>query len=351
MAVVTTAAPTRPEHLADRSVSEKIPAAASMIDDDLTFVDAKEEESDLDEDVEQILEEKKMEEGNEDCEDVSLRFSSSSSPSRPILRRSQTEPTERHPTTYRFHPPPLRTQAWSEPPAETFMVRGKNYMNDRIKVPSQQAAFRLFAVDLVNTEEPMHSGMCAHPGERVQLALQRELETGIKELPEFVFCINLCVPGSINYHNVYYFGADKAIMEEIRNMSTPFGRLMNEFLYGDSDEFRNRTFKLIPRIVEGNYIVRRAVGSKPTILGRKIKQYYLKTDRYMEVLVDIASEPIAQRVTKLCMGYLQSMTVDMMFLLEGNSERELPERVFGGARLCGVDFKEQDGKRTVSPVD
>jgi hypothetical protein len=67
----------------------------------------------------------------------------------------------------------------------------------------------------------------------------------------------------------------------------------------------------------------------------------------MEIIVDIASDPIAQRVTKLCMGYLQSMVVDMMFLLEGTTEEELPERVFGGARLSYVDFKEQDGKRAV----
>ncbi|KAG7349439.1 DUF1336 domain containing protein [Nitzschia inconspicua] len=351
MAVVSKSSPTRPEHISDRSVSEKIPTASSMVEiDGLPFVDAKQDQSydDYNEDGlkdnERILEEKKSE------EDIKIVSSSTSPTSRPILRRSQTEPVERHPTTYRFLPPPLRTQAWSEPPAETFQVRGKSYMKDRVKVLSQPTAFRLFAVDLVNTEKPIYSGMCAHPQERIQLALQRELETGVKELPEFVFCVNLCVPGTINYHNVYYFGADKAIMEEVRNQSTPFGHLMHKFLYGDSNEFRNNTFKLIPRIVEGNYIVRRAVGTKPTILGRKIKQRYLMTDRYMEVLVDIASDPIAQRVTKLCMGYLQSMTVDMMFLLEGSNEKELPERVFGGARISGVDFKEQDGKRTVPLV-
>jgi hypothetical protein len=328
--------PGRPEHLSNRCVSEKLPSPLSMVIDHLPFTDAKQQEE-SDKVEERLLEEKKTEEV--------------SSSSRPFLRRSQTEPVERRPNTYRFIPPPLRTQAWSEPPAETFNVRGKNYMNDRVKVPSQPSAFRLFAVDLVNTEEPIYSGMCAHPEERVQQALQRELEKGIKELPDFIFCVNLCVPGSINYHNVYYFGADNVIMEEIRTLSTPFGRLMHKFLYGDSDEFRNRTFKLIPRIVEGNYIVRRAVGSKPTLLGRKIKQYYIKTDRYMEVIVDIASDQIAQRVTKLCMGYLQSITVDMMFLLEGTREEELPERIFGGARLNGVDFKERDGKRTVPLVD
>jgi hypothetical protein len=101
--------------------------------------------------------------------------------------------------------------------------------------------------------------------------------------------------------------------------------------------------------VEGNYIVRKAVGSKPSILGRKLKQIYHGTDRYMEVIVDIASDPIAQRVTKLAMGYLQSIVVDMMFVLEGNDEKELPERIFGGVRLSGVDVKLQ-GRRTVPVV-
>jgi hypothetical protein len=327
----------RPERLSNRCISEKLASPSAMVMEDLPFVDAQQEESDGDEVEEPILEEKLSQEAL--------------SPSRLFLRRSQTEPMERHPTTYRFVPPPLRTQAWSEPSAETFNVRGKSYMNDRIKVPSQPSAFRLFAVDLVNTEEPIYSGMCAHPQERIQQALQRELESDVRELPDFVFCVNLCVPGSVNYHCVYYFGADKAIMEEVRTGSTPFGRLMHKFLNGGSDDFRNRTFKLIPRIVEGNYIVRRAVGTKPSILGRKVKQYYIKTDRYMEVIIDIASDQIAQRVTKLCMGYLQFITVDMMFLLEGTEEGELPERIFGGARLNGVDFKEQDGKRTVPLVD
>mmetsp|Transcript_12143 Transcript_12143/g.21343 ORF Transcript_12143/g.21343 Transcript_12143/m.21343 type:complete len:489 (-) Transcript_12143:225-1691(-) len=295
------------------------------------------------------------EHGEEQEEDVDPQVVSSSSSStsplsRRVLRRSQTEPADRL-QLFRFEPPPLRVEAWSEPSAETFLIRGKDYMKDRVKVASLLAAFRLFAVDLVNTERPIHSAMCEHPEERIQRALARERETGTKELPEFVFAVNLCVPGSINYHNVYYFGADRSCMEEIRNRTTPFGRLMSKFLYEDSNDFRNKTFKLIPRIVEGNYIVRKAVGSKPTILGRKIKQHYFRSERYMEVVVDIASDPIAQRVTKLCMGYLQTMVVDMMFLLEGTDETELPERVFGGARLSHVNFAELDGKRTVPLFD
>ena len=262
------------------------------------------------------------------------------------LHRSHTAPVEPYLGKFRTFPAPLRLDAWSEPAAENFQVRGANYMNDRQKFPSEESAFQLLCVDLINSEKALYDGICAHPGERFQLALQREEATGIRELPEFVFCINLCVPGPPFYHKVSYFGVNN--MDEIRNETTAFGRLMNRFIFGDSDEFRNETFKLIPRIVEGNFVVRKAVGSKPSILGKKIKQYYIRNERYFEVIVDIASDTVAQRIVKLALGYTKTMVVDMMFLLEGNDEETLPERILGGVRMKNIDFKDKDGKRSVA---
>ena len=159
--------------------------------------------------------------------------------------------------------------------------------------------------------------------------------------------------GSTIYHEVNYFGIDD--MNEIKNQTTPFGKLMHRFIYGtkngkkdgSDDKFRNNTFKLIPRIVDGNFVVRKAVGSKPSILGRKIKQYYIRGERYFEIIVDIASDAVAQRIVKLALGYCKTMVVDMMFLLEGNDPSTLPERIFGGIRIKNVDFGAKDGKRKV----
>ena len=249
-----------------------------------------------------------------------------------------------------FDPPPLRSKAWSESSAESYQIRSKGYMNNKFKELSAPSAFTLLSVDLVNSHEPMYGGMCAHPEERVQKALQRERETNIRELPEFVFAVNLCVPAdtTTTYHAVFYFGADTQCMDEIKCGRTPFGRIMNQFLFGDSDSYRNQTFKLIPRIVEGNYVVRKAVGSRPAILGSKIKQYYVKSDRFFEVIVDISSDSVAKRITKLCLGCIKTIVVDMMFALEGYDESTLPERIFGGVRLQNLDFKTMDGKRTVN---
>lgn len=266
---------------------------------------------------------------------------------KPLLHRAQSLPGE-HDAAYKFRmePHPLRLDAWSEATAENFNVRGRNYMNDRIKKPSEASAFRLLTVDLVNCEKPIYEGMCSHPNERVQLALKRERETGQRELPPFVFAVNLVIPGATVYHQVHYFGIDN--MDEIMQGTTPFGRLMNKFIFGNSDEFRNKTFKLIPRIVEGNYVVRKAVGSTPSILGKKIKQYYIRGDRYFEIIVDIASDPVAQRIVKLALGYAKTLVVDIMYVLEGTHAALLPERIFGGVRMKFIDFKAKDGKRTVT---
>lgn len=41
-------------------------------------------------------------------------------------------------------------------------------------------------------------------------------------------------------------------------------------------------FKLIPSVVSGPFIVRKAVGNKPALLGRKVSQRYFRGPGYVE---------------------------------------------------------------------
>jgi hypothetical protein len=250
------------------------------------------------------------------------------------------------------HPHPVRMDAWSEAPATSYNVRGPTYLQDHKKIPSQESLFSLLTLDLIQTTDgrPILKGLCHHPNERIQKALRREEETGLQELPEFVFAVNLAVPGQKTtpvYHLVAYFGCDD--IEALKTNETPLGRIANQFFFGPSDEFRDNTFKLIPRIVEGNFVVRKAVGSKPSILGRKLKQHYIRHSRFLELIVDIGSDSIARNVVGLSMGYAKSIVVDMMFLLEASEEETLPERILGGVRIKNLCFKKRDGQRKVQP--
>jgi hypothetical protein len=267
---------------------------------------------------------------------------------KPTLHRSSTETIDRRFAALTMQPPPLRLEAWAEPPACNYNVRGPDYLRNKKKVPSESSAFKLLTVDMIKVDAPNFKGICAQPNERIQKALRREQETGEKELPEFIFAVNLCVPGSSYYHMVAYYGCDDINM--ITNKDTPFGRVAEPFFFGESDDYRNKTFKLIPHIVEGNYIVRKAVGSKPTLLGTRLKQHYIRTDRYFEIIIDIGSSPVAQRIVKLALGYAKTLVVDMMFVLEGKQEDMLPERIAGGMRIKNVDFKKKDGQRVLEKV-
>lgn len=150
---------------------------------------------------------------------------------------------------------------------------------------------------------------------------------------DWVFVVNIMVPGPPNLSFVAYFKGDKSLIEA----DTPFGRIARPFFTGNDDEFRNNRFKLIPRILDGNMIIKMAVKDTPTLIGNKLKQYYYKGDNYFEVDIDVTSSSVARNVTGLAIGYSKAIVVDIGFCLQGNEEHELPEVLMGGLTCIHVD--------------
>jgi Protein ENHANCED DISEASE RESISTANCE 2, C-terminal/START domain len=238
-------------------------------------------------------------------------------------------------------PMPLTRAMWAEPDPNSFRVRGLHYKYDRKKCNAGPSIGRLMVVDVVSVDKPLYDGFSIHPTERIQLALQRERELLAKglesDMPPFIFVVNICLPGPPFYHGVYYYAIHDMSTINGKN-GTPSSKLCNEFFFGSSDEFRDRTFKLIPQIVQGNFIVRKAVGSTPAIMGKKLRQMYVRNNRFFEVILDCGSSPVATGVIRLSLGYAKSLVVDMGFLLEGDEDEYLPERIFGCVRMKNMDF-------------
>ena len=244
-------------------------------------------------------------------------------------------------TGYDSKPPSLKMEKWAEPDANSFRVRGPAYKRDRKKYNAGASIGRLVAVDVVSVDKPFYSGFTVHPTERVQLALKKERDLKAKgqksDMPPFMFVVNIVLPGPPFYHGVYYYAVDDLSTID-GSRGTPSSKLCHKFLFGDSDEFRDRTFKLIPQIVQGNFIVRKAVGSTPAIMGKKLRQLYVRSDRFFEVILDCGSSPVATGVIKLSLGYAKTLVVDMGFLFEGDEDGYLPERIFGCVRMKNIDF-------------
>ncbi|CAL5376122.1 unnamed protein product [Camellia sinensis] len=134
------------------------------------------------------------------------------------------------------------------------------------------------------------------------------------------------VPARPNYSMVLYYAADRPVNKN---------SLLGKFVDG-SDMFRDSRFKLIPRIVEGYWMVKRAVGTKACILGKAVTCEYLRQDNFLEIDVDIGSSSVARSVITLVLGYVTSIVVDLAILIEAKEEAELPEYILGTVRLNRV---------------
>ena len=238
-------------------------------------------------------------------------------------------------------PAPLGAERWAEPDPNSFLVRGPSYLKDGVKINAGSSIGELIAMDCVLVDTPILTGMALHPTERIQLALEREKEMKEKgrkcDTPSFIFAVNIVVPATQCFHAVFYYAVDD--MSTIDGSDgTPSSKLCQKFIFGDSDEFRDETFKLIPRIVEGNFLVRKAVGSTPAIMGTRLKQYYVRSERFMEIVLDCGSSQVAEGVLKLSLGYAKTLVVDMGFLLEAREDEHLPEQIFGCVRVKYPSF-------------
>merc|ERR1719261_506788 len=102
--------------------------------------------------------------------------------------------------------------------------------------------------------------------------------------------------------------------------------LFGRFIHG-TNQFRNSRLKLIPNVALGPWVVQRAVGTKPLIVGRALKVAYHQTERYL----------VANIVVRFVLGYVRTLVVDMCFLVEAKTEEELPERLIGTSRVAHLE--------------
>jgi len=136
------------------------------------------------------------------------------------------------------------------------------------------------------------------------------------------------MPGPPFYMLAVYGVSKPGVCEE----DTPFSRLWNDFVDG-TDEYRNTVLKLIPRVTNGAYIVKKTVGETPAILGQKVKLNYYTGANYIEVDVDLNTSAVAGSILSIFKGYATTLTADLSILLEGHSEDELPEEIMMSFRM------------------
>lgn len=213
--------------------------------------------------------------------------------------------------------PTLMQDMYRKGDYKEFKLRGGSYLIDYKKVSqTQEPMFPLICMDLYETKTQEE---CFHICSRVENRVNQAQSRGGNE---WTFVVNFCLPGPPYYSLIAYFRGDKAMIED----NTPFGKVARPFFFGDSDNFRDSRFKVIPRILDANLIIQMLnLQDKPTLLGNKLKQHYFRGENYFEIDVEVGSNSISRSIVSTMMGVSTSMVVDIGMCLQGNEEEELPE--------------------------
>ncbi|WRX32788.1 START domain - like 10 [Theobroma cacao] len=192
--------------------------------------------------------------------------------------------------------------SWTAAEPSTFLIRGENYLEDRKKFKATGTLMQMVAADWLRSDK-REDDLGGRPGGIVQ------------------------VPGSTTYSLALYY-----------MMNTPVedSPLLQNFINGD-DAYRNSRFKLIPYISKGSWIVKQSVGKKACLIGQALEINYFRGKNYLELGIDIGSSTVARGVVNLVLGYLNNLVIEMAFLIQANTEEELPEYLLGTCRLNHLD--------------
>jgi len=209
---------------------------------------------------------------------------------------------------------------------EQFKVRGPTYLEDKVKMYAGPSSMQVVSMQWSNCPCPIDS-LGQHPGGFVQ-----SHQAHRKDRP-FMFIVNFMIPSLGNYVTYHVLKPDSE--------DYVFIELMNSFVNSPDDEFRKDRFKLIPSVIEGSYFVRRAVGSTPALLCKKLTTTFYKSwncdkidislarGEWFEVSIDISSSKVARSIMGAVKGFASGLVLHLGYLIESKSKEELPERLIG----------------------
>ncbi|KAK7277321.1 hypothetical protein RIF29_18472 [Crotalaria pallida] len=215
--------------------------------------------------------------------------------------------------------------SWAISDPSVFLIRGRTYLQDQKKVKANGTLMQMVGADWLRSDK-RQDNLSGRPDSIVQ-------QCAARGGPEFFFVINIQLPGSPMYSIALYY------MMRTHLEANP---LLHNFVNGD-DAYRNSRFKLIPYISKGSWMVKQSVGKQACLLGKALELHYFRGQNYLEIDIDVGSSTAARGVASLVLGYLNNLVIEMAFLIQGNTQEELPEILLGTCRLNHLDASKALG--------
>jgi len=258
---------------------------------------------------------------------------------------------------------------WNESPLSQFRVRGPSYFDDKTKVSSGPYLLRARGFDLFvttngdhnyendNSQRSQHSQPPPSLKDRTRAVLGGQL----RKLP--TLAVNFQFPWG---HMVLYWELSSKLVPYLldatkrvdsKSLSVP-EQVLAKWLQG-SDAYKNERLKLIPIVAEGPWVVRNMVTGKPALIGKRLpvryevvtaaasggggkshqqQQHHHHQHPLLLCTLDIGNgSSTAKRIVSVCRRYMNSLTLDIGFVVQSETPSELPEQMMGSIRVHGPD--------------
>ena len=201
-------------------------------------------------------------------------------------------------------------------------IRGKNYLRDKKKIPSKPSAMCVAAMEWSYHEKPIEH-ISAEAGGYMDSLRENAVKRG-KKYP-WMLVTNFMVPSVGNFAT--YF------VRRENDIDPTFDRMLQLFMDAESDDYRNKRFKMIPGVKEGPWMVRKTIGKRPVLPSKKLKTKYFKDANSYEISVNVGSSHIGSFMMGFVKKFASGVALKMGFLLESQCEEDLPERLIGSVEV------------------
>jgi hypothetical protein len=216
---------------------------------------------------------------------------------------------------------------WSSFDASVFDVRSASYLDDRLKTPSAPALLEVLNVDIFRSPP---DGPVWQTTKNPDCYAQHHWWNGNNH---FLFVQNFVFPP----YQAVITAAVGPSAEWLHDEKSPNGIAWKRFLEM-TPENQRRKLKLIPLLVEGPWLAKKALPKKPAIIGTKIKmETFHEPGKYLEVVFDTSSGKAEQMITTVLLRAAKGVRLALATVIEGTSVEELPEAALVCASLGNLD--------------
>jgi hypothetical protein len=232
--------------------------------------------------------------------------------------------------------------AFTNPPAELFLVRGPNYLREgnggknllHLKIPSKEPLYQLIGVNMFKTSArfshvadqvaPLHRFFSAQPADDPEALFPRFLVINWLMSPLFGWGKNHIV------QHVFRLSEDILAQQADTAMENAFRRFR-----GASDAQKNLQLKYVFRVHDAPVSVKNAIaflgGERPVLIGKALTTWYQTGNNYLEINSDVSSSKVASAINGTILKNVETLIMECSWLLEGQHDAELPERL-----LCKI---------------